>query len=811
MRLKITPIALILGICSLFSSNIHAQTGLSKIEGMVMGHDNAPIEAISVSLSPSGKNTITDSKGHFTFERLKAGTYTISIYGIGYQKTQETVTVEAGATLSKEFHLMESSEQLPGLEVVGSRTFRDASFLPSVQGTNIYAGKKTQLINLTTMDADLAENLPRQVFAKVPGAMIWEMDGTGNQVGVATRGLIPHRSWELHTEQNGNTTNSDLFGYPEAHYNPPMEAVGAIKLVRGSSALQYGPQFGGMLEYEIKKPDTTRAISLETQQGAGSFGLFSSFNAIGGKVGKLTYYAYYDFRRADGWRQNSDYNFTAWHGSVKYDFTPKMNLVAELSHMEYVNHFAAGLTDSMFQANPRASNRPRNYFGPTIYLPALHFNWQIGQNTFLEAKSAAILGQRNSVQFITLPTVNDVVNPVTNDYAPRQVDRDHYHSYEGEVRLRQQYELLKNKSNLAVGVRYGNSRTVRNQKGEGTTGWDYDLSLTQPYRIELEFNTLNYAFFAENQFQLTKKLSFTPGMRYEMIDTKMSGVFHDLPDFTLPLKLKRNFPLFGAGLEYDITESVNAYANFTQNFRPVLHSDLIPATDLDRVNPDLKDSKGNSSEIGLRGNLGNVLQFDVNYFRLQYDNRIGTLILNEDANTYFYHTNIGDMTNQGGEFFLEFHPFNLMGSPSEYLGFSLFTSTSYNSAKYTRGEVKVGNANQSIVGNDVENIPQWISRNGITYEYRRLSATMQWSYVGQNYSDALNTEYTATGVNGIVPSYLLTDFNLAWNFYKTYNVRFSVNNIADKRYFTRRATGYPGPGILPSDGRSFLVSFGAKF
>ncbi|MEZ4893911.1 MAG: hypothetical protein R2778_12965 [Saprospiraceae bacterium] len=71
--------------------------------------------------------------------------------------------------------------------------------------------------------------MPRQVFAKAPGAMIWEMDGTGNQVGLAMRGLIPHRSWELHVQQNGNTTNSDLFGYPESHYNPPMEAVGKSK------------------------------------------------------------------------------------------------------------------------------------------------------------------------------------------------------------------------------------------------------------------------------------------------------------------------------------------------------------------------------------------------------------------------------------------------------------------------------------------------------------------------------------------------------------------------------------------------------
>jgi outer membrane receptor protein involved in Fe transport len=39
------------------------------------------------------------------------------------------------------------------------------------------------------------------------------------------------------------------FGYPEAYYNPPMEAVETIELVRGGASLQFGPQFGGMLNY----------------------------------------------------------------------------------------------------------------------------------------------------------------------------------------------------------------------------------------------------------------------------------------------------------------------------------------------------------------------------------------------------------------------------------------------------------------------------------------------------------------------------------------------------------------------------------
>ena len=488
-----------------------------------------------------------------------------------------------------------------------------------------------------------------------------------------------------------------------------------------------------------------------------------------------------------------------------------MSLSAEMSHMTYVNHFAAGLTDEMFEADARQSNRPRNYFNPTIYVPALHYSWQIAKNTLITARTSAILGERNSVQFITLPTVNDTINAATDAYNPRQVDRDYYHSYAGELRLMQHYKLLKGESHFSTGVKYGNSRTVRKQKGKGTTGSDFDLSLIEPYRIDLVFRTWNYAFFAENVFNLTKRFSVTPGLRYEVINTEMSGVIKDLPGLDLPYKLNRNVPLFGLGLGYQLGHSMEAYANFTQNFRPVLHSDLIPPTDLDRINPDLEDAKGNNSEIGIRGTLRDVLQFDVNYFRLQYDNRIGTLILNDANGPYFFHTNIGDMVNQGAEFYLEFHPLNLSGNHSGASDLSLFTSTAYNSAFYTRGTVSVAGENRDIDGNRVENVPEWISRNGITYRYKKFSATLQGSYVSDNYSDALNTKATATGVNGVVPAYFLTDLSFTWRFLTSYSIRCSINNITDERYYTRRATGYPGPGILPSDGRSFVVSVGAKF
>jgi Fe(3+) dicitrate transport protein len=39
---------------------------------------------------------------------------------------------------------------------------------------------------------------------------------------------------------------------------------------------------------------------------------------------------------------------------------------------------------------------------------------------------------------------------------------------------------------------------------------------------------------------------------------------------------------------------------------------------------------------------------------------------------------------------------------------------------------------------------------------------------------------------------------------------FGSVGLTDARYFTRRAGGYPGPGILPADGRTGYVSVGVR-
>ena len=88
---------------------------------------------------------------------------------------------------------------------------------------------------------------------------------------------------------------------------------------------------------------------------------------------------------------------------------------------------------------------------------------------------------------------------------------------------------------------------------------------------------------------------------------------------------------------------------------------------------------------------------------------------------------------------------------------------------------------------------------------------LQYSYVAQTFNDALNTvNFTSNAQNGLIPEYSIYDLNLKVNLKKDLSVKFAINNLTNAKYFTRRSGGYPGPGVMPSDGRTILITLDVK-
>jgi Fe(3+) dicitrate transport protein len=681
--------------------------------------------------------------------------------------------------------------------------------LPDVSGQYIFAGKKTNIIYADPGKANLAGNNARTLFAQVPGINVWEMDGAGLQLNIGTRGTDMHRSIETNIRQNGYNTNSDVVGYPENHYNMPFQAIGEVQYVRGASSLQFGSQFGGMVNFKIKQPDTTKTFGFESEQTVGSNRFFNSYNAIGGKVGKVSYYAYFDARSGDGWRPDAAFNYHAYYANIKYQFNTKGSLLFQFSRSDYVQQIAGGLTDDMYSATARQSNRFRNFFKPAINIPAVIFNYNFSDNTRLEITSHVLFGERSSVQFIAPSNVADAVNPTLGTYNPRQVDRDHYKSFTTEARLLHNYTIGNVSSTLTTGLRYADGSTHRQQKGVGTTATNFDLSLVKDYGIDLDLNAINYAAFVENIFRITNKFSFTPGVRYEGIKTTIDGVVNNRGT-DVDYKRNRNFPLFGAGLQYQVSNGTQLYGNFSQAYRPYIYAAVTPADQLTLVDPNMKDSRGYNADLGYRGKLGAAFTFDVNGFFVHYGNRAGTLTVQDAGGAnHLYLTTIGNAEAKGIEAYTELsliRGFN----PQSGSDLRLFNTLAYTRGRYTSGSVNNAGVNVSLKGNKIEGTPDWTNRTGLTYLTGHITSTVLFSYVSKQFSDANNTAFNPTGATGVVPAYKLVDLAFNYSFLKNYHVNFNINNLTDQKYFTRRINMYPGPGILPGDGVSFNIGLGVK-
>ena len=674
------------------------------------------------------------------------------------------------------------------------------SRLNNVEGTTIYAGKKTEAVYLQDLNANLAANNSRQVFSKIAGINIFENDGSGATIGIGGRGLNPNRISNFNTRQNGYDISADALGYPESYYTPPTEAIERIEILRGAAGLQFGTQFGGMINYKFADAPANKKFSAKFRQTGGSFGFVNSFNQIGGTIKKLSYNTFYQYKQYNGWRERSQLHSHTAFASLKYQFSERFFIKGEYTFLSYLAQQPGGLTDKQFEKDPTIVNRYRNWFKVNWNLFSLTADYKLSDRSRFNFLFFGLNAGRDALGNLGR------IDRADDTAIYRNLLSDIYNNYGGELRFLQRYFLFENNSHFLIGARIYKGHTDRKQ-GDADKTDKAHFKFLHPDNLENSayiFPSSNYAVFIENIFQLTKKWSVTPGARFENIVTSSEGYYRlinkDLAgNILLDMKIQddrsnsRSFMLAGIGTQLKLNKSVELYANFSQNYRSINFNDMRVLNPNFAVDPNLKDESGFTTDGGFRGVIKNILYFDVSAFYLNYQNRIGT-VLRIDSTTYNiirYRTNISNSKNTGVEAFGEIDWLKLFNKNSKHK-LSTFINMSYINAVY------VSSAQSAYNNKKVEYVPDVIFRTGLTYAYKKFSLTYQYSYTAQQFSDADNSESVSSAIYGIIPAYSIMDIsaNYSWRF-----LGFSagVNNLANSIYFTRRAEGYPGPGILPAD------------
>ncbi len=794
-----------------FSVSLYAQ---NVVNGVVTFSENdKALTGVNVYDKDAGLLAVTDTSGKFQFETSKV---TMILVFFSSEFEIKEVKINTAKAQNLKVALQDLTTELSEVIInAHKRRAFELKRLKDVEGTAIYAGKKTEVVLVDQSMANLASNNARQIYSQVAGLNIFQNDDAGLQLNVGGRGLDPNRTANFNTRQNGYDISADVLGYPESYYTPAAEGLEEIQVIRGAASLQYGTQFGGLINFKIKRPNPNKALEVITRNTLGSFGLYTNFTSLSGTKNKWSYYTYFNYKKGDGFRPNSEFESKNLFAHLGYQFNKKTSLEGEITYLNYLAQQGGGLTDDMFNQDPYQSNRARNWFEVDWLLYNLKFAHEFSEKTNFTFNFFGLNASRNALGFRT-----NRVSQVDSG-TERDLIKGDFNNFGFETRLLSKYKLFNKNATFLIGSKYYKADNYQRQ-GPGSDGTDADFNFADidfpnySNQSEFDFPNLNVAVFGENIFYVSDKFSITPGFRFEYIKTQSEGFFRNINtdgagnvilneviednrDF------ERSFALLGIGLSYKPNTNLEIYGNVSQNYRSVTFSDIAINNPAFAIDPDITDEKGFTADLGIRGNYKKIVSYDLGIFGLFYNNRIGFVqeVFPGDR-IKSVRGNVGDALMFGVESLFDFNLKKIFDLNNDFQ-LNYFVNTSIINSEYTSSEAS------GIKGNKVEFVPDLNLKTGLNGGYKNLQASIQYTYLGKQFTDATNsTAGSISGVIGEIPQYDILDVSLSYT-YKTFKLEAGINNVLDNAYFTRRATGYPGPGIIPSAPRNWYTTLQIKF
>lgn len=806
-------------LCTCLSAS--AQVSLT---GRVVSEAGTPVGGAEVYVKELGIRAFSQDDGQFEISDVKPGPYSLIVFAFEYQVYEREIDLLED--LQYEVVLLPLGMELSEVVLLEQREERFAlQRLQKVEGTSIYAGKKSEVVLVDNLIANLAANNPRQIYNQVVGLNIFDYGDGGLQLNIGGRGLDPNRTANFNVRQNGYDISADALGYPESYYTPPAEALERIQVVRGAASLQYGPQFGGLVNFNFRKPNPEKKVEWVSRQTLGSFDFFSSFNSLSGTVGKFSYYTYFNYKQGRGFRPHSDYSSRNFYGQFNYRVSDRTGITFESTLLNYLAQQPGGLTDAQFYEDPTFSNRARNWFQVDWKLFTVRLEHRFSDRTDFSLYVSTLDAQRNALGFRT----NRVSQP-DDPEEPRELLEDQFNNIAAEARVLTRYDIRATEAVLLLGMKFYQTDNQQ-QQGPGTAAADPDFTFaTEEFpnyerQSQFEFPNLNVAFFGENIFSLTDRLSITPGFRFEYIRTESEGSYRNIvldlagnPLLNEEVEdnrtFERNFLLLGIGATYKLGGGGELYGNFSQNYRSVTFNDIRVVNPSFQIDPNISDESGFTADLGVRGRLGDLLAYDVSAFGLFYDDRLGEVLKNETrinaegeevetGRVVRFRGNIGTAFIYGLESFadLDIAKWAFPGNGKSRLNY--FINMALTQSEYTASE------QNNVEGNQVEFIPGVNLKTGLRFGYGNLLGSLQYTYLSEQFTDATNAPQDPTdnqrGIEGSIPAYDILDLSLSYALGK-FRLEAGINNLLDNSYFTRRATGYPGPGIIPAEPRTFYTT-----
>ena len=658
--------------------------------------------------------------------------------------------------------------KLPRIDVVG-------------EGQEAVAKQPGSVAVVSKEDLEILQPLSTEdALRKVPGINIKGEEETAVVVNIGMRGLPADSSKTLILE-DGVPVAPSLFLGNGRYYNPRIQRMEGIEVLKGAASLRYGPStIGGVINYQTKTPEDGVSVSGRV----GSFGLREGTVELGGSnpSGDAFFGVVYTKAESDGF-QNKGYKMDDLMVKAGMAIGNDQMIGVKFSHTENeANISYRGLFIDDYEARKTYNPAPDDWFLQERNAFDINHEWDISSDMKLNTLVYWSQVSRDYWRFGV--TNNNADSPETGRWLYTDTVTGNNRAFERQgvdSRLTFNHGLFGIQNEAEIGVRFMteemDNQTVtatRDNPRSGTTAGSHSTE-----------QATSVALFAQNRFVVTDKLAVTPGLRVEQYEqTRVNE-----KDRTNSAKTSNTEVMPGVGATYQLTPMAQVYGGVYQAFSPAQSGDALAAVGGVYVDQQLEAERSVNIEIGVRG-ANARFHYEATAFQMDFDNQI----VAGNSDPTLSKQNAGKTLHQGVELAAGYQ----LGG-----GFSIDGNLTYIPvSEYRSGTDK---------GNRIVYSPEMLANLALGYIAGGLKTELSAHHSSEQFGSSDNrTEISGNsgGIGGIwggkLDAYTTIDFNAHYTMNKQLSVFGAVKNLTDERYIAGLRQGiYAGP--------SRAIELGAKY
>lgn len=606
---------------------------------------------------------------------------------------------------------------------------------------------------------------------KVAGVNIKAEEETSVVANIGLRGLSSAEQKTLILE-DGVPVAPGLFIGNGRYYNPRIQHIESIEILKGAASLKYGPStIGGVINYRSKTPE--EGVSLSGRVGSHSLREATLEAGAVSTSGDAQLGIVYTKAQSDGFQ---DKDYVMQDIVIKGGMEVSDNQWFGIKFSQYdndANISYRGLFKEDYQDRKSYNPAPDDYLLTERKSLDLNHEWDINNDLSLSTVVYWSEVSRDYWRYDVDTNASEVAgrwvytnNLTGNNRSFERIGLD--------SRLKYRHDLFDMENELETGFRVfkeeSDDTRIRATRAQDRTG------INDRHRQD---EAESVAFFVQNSMDLTDALTVTPGLRMESYKQTRTV----LTDNNSTESTSNTEWLPGIGLTYDFSDQSQLFASAYKAFSPATN-----AAALDGLTDQKLDAeRSNNLELGVRGETSG-LNYEFTAFQMDFSNQV----VDGNSNPNLSKQNGGETLHRGLE---------------AQLGYALSSAWRVDAnvtyipvSEFTNGANK---------GNRISYSPEVIANLEVSYHQGPLKAALAVNHSGLQFADSANTkklpEGAAGGVwGGELEAYTVLDLYANYQLNKKLNVFGSIKNLTDERYIAGLRQGiYAGPE------RSFEV--GAKY